>query len=144
MKTVFVDTDIMLDYFLERDVFYTTSLKLMNAGATGKVKLLTSVLTIAMLIYFLRKKFNSKEAQQKLKLLRTFVDIGENGNNEVDEMIISDFNDLEDALQHSIALRNKAEIIITRNKKDFKKSVLPVMNAGEFLKTLKTVKTKTN
>jgi predicted nucleic acid-binding protein len=36
MKSVFVDTDILLDYLLERKPFYNDALKLMNAGATGK------------------------------------------------------------------------------------------------------------
>jgi len=37
----------------------------------------------------------------------------------------SDFSDFEDAIQYYTALDNKLEIIITRNKKDFKKSKLP-------------------
>ena len=51
-------------------------------------------------------------------------------------MIVSGFNDLEDALQHAVALNNKADVLITRNKNDYKLATVPVMNAAEFLKKL--------
>jgi len=47
--------------------------------------------------------------------------------------LASDFNDFEDAIQYYTALDNKIDIIITRNKKDFKKSILPVLTAKEYL-----------
>lgn len=136
MKTAFVDTDIMLDYLLEREPFYANALNLMNVGATNKVKLFISVMTVATLIYFLEKKFNRKEIQQKIKLLRTFVSIAEGGSKDVDEISDSGFHDLEDALRHAVARNNKADVLVTRNKNDYKLAMLPVMNAAEFLKSL--------
>jgi len=47
--------------------------------------------------------------------------------------LISDFKDFEDATQYFCALENSCDMIVTNNKKDFKLSVLPVMNAAEFL-----------
>ena len=38
-----------------------------------------------------------------------------------------------DAVQYYSALTAKAEAIITRNKKDFANSKIPVMTAGEYL-----------
>ncbi|MEO5910568.1 MAG: PIN domain-containing protein, partial [Pelobium sp.] len=51
----------------------------------------------------------------------------------IDLALASDFDDFEDGLQHAIALNNHSEIIITRNRKDFKNSKIPVMNANEYL-----------
>ena len=48
----------------------------------------------------------------------------------------SSIKDFEDALQYFSATESECEIIITRNGKDFKKSLLPVMTADEFLKSL--------
>jgi predicted nucleic acid-binding protein len=45
----------------------------------------------------------------------------------------SDFNDFEDAIQYYTALENNINTIITRNKKDFKTSKLPVLTAKEYL-----------
>lgn len=52
----------------------------------------------------------------------------------LDLALISDFNDFEDAIQYFTALENGCEVIITRNKKDFRNVLLPVMTADEFIK----------
>jgi len=49
----------------------------------------------------------------------------------------SDFKDFEDAIQYFTAIENGQDLIITRNQQDFKESKIPVMTAGEFIKTLK-------
>jgi predicted transcriptional regulator len=98
------------------------------------VKLTTSIITISVLIYFLDRKFTTVETQQKIKLLRTFIGIADSDSLNVDEMVVSAFQDLEDSLQHSIAIHNNCHTLITRNKKDYKHASLPVMNAAEFLK----------
>jgi hypothetical protein len=44
----------------------------------------------------------------------------------------SDFKDFEDAIQYHCALSiGKIDCIVTRDGKDFKKSILPVMNPQE-------------
>jgi len=49
----------------------------------------------------------------------------------------SSFRDFEDSLQYFSAIDSDCEIIITRNGKDFKKSMIPVMTADENLKSIK-------
>ncbi|MEO9003654.1 MAG: hypothetical protein ABI288_02905 [Ginsengibacter sp.] len=48
--------------------------------------------------------------------------------------LASDFMDFEDTIQYYTALENNLDLIITRSKKDFKKSASPVMIAKEYLK----------
>jgi predicted nucleic acid-binding protein len=134
MKVVFVDTDVMLDYLLKREPFFDDALRLMRAGLRGEVKLFISVITVANLIYFLRKKFTVIETRQKLKVLRSFVEIAASDYHIVDEMINSFFGDLEDALQYATALQVGAEVLLTRNISDYKQSKIAVMNASDFFK----------
>lgn len=55
-------------------------------------------------------------------------------NNKILELALaSDFKDFEDAIQYYTALENHLDIIISRNKKDVKSSVLPVLTAKEYL-----------
>jgi len=55
-------------------------------------------------------------------------------NNKILELALaSDFKDFEDAIQYHTALENHLDIIISRNKKDVKSSVLPVLTAKEYL-----------
>ena len=43
------------------------------------------------------------------------------------------FPDFEDGLQYYSAIENQIDVIITRNKKDFKNSKIPVLSTKEFL-----------
>ena len=47
------------------------------------------------------------------------------------------FLDFEDGLQYFTAIEEEQELIITRNLKDFKNSMLPTMTAKQFIKTIK-------
>ena len=51
------------------------------------------------------------------------------------ELALSDDNlpDFEDGLQYYSAIENQIDVIITRNKKDFRNSKIPVLTAKEFL-----------
>ncbi len=53
----------------------------------------------------------------------------------------SNWKDFEDALQYFSAIQHKSiDAIITRNTKDFKKSMLPVLTPVEFLKAREAYK----
>lgn len=54
----------------------------------------------------------------------------------VEKAINSDFKDFEDAMQYFSALASNCNIIITRNEKDFKNAMIPVMNAESYLLSL--------
>ena len=49
----------------------------------------------------------------------------------------SEFKDFENAVQYFTAIENDQDLIITRNQPDFKESKIPIMTAGEFLKSIK-------
>ena len=135
MKTLFVDTNIVIDLFAKREPFYTEAATLFSLADTKKLSLNVSALTFANANYILiqsKKQDEAKLILRKLKLIVSVVSL--------DEKIVglslndNDFKDYEDALQYYSALDNGAEAIITRNLRDFKKSKLPVMTAAQFLK----------
>ena len=75
---------------------------------------------------------SDKHLIQILNLSQTLFDFV---NDKILELaLISDFKDFEDAIQYHTALENELDLIITRNKKDFKTSALPVLTAKEYLK----------
>ena len=56
-------------------------------------------------------------------------------NNIISQSLHSEFLDFEDAIQFYAALSNKKiEIIVSRDKKGFKKSTLPVMDVEQALR----------
>lgn len=82
--------------------------------------------------------FQNSNQQKKLReILRKFKVLVEllSLDDKVTELALSDdnFPDFEDGLQYYSAIENQIDIIITRNKKDFKNSKIPVLTAKEFL-----------
>jgi hypothetical protein len=65
--------------------------------------------------------------------LRQLVRVAPADEQSIDDALASNFSDFEDALQYYSAVSVKAEAIITRNGKDFSKSSIPVMTAGEWM-----------
>ena len=97
-----------------------------------KVQLLVSPMTYATASFLLRKH-GTEEVRRLLNNFRLLSRVTTANERTVDESLVSQFADFEDALQYYSALTAKAEAIITRNKKDFANSKIPVMTAGEYL-----------
>ncbi|MEX2350634.1 MAG: PIN domain-containing protein [Flavobacteriaceae bacterium] len=136
MAHLFIDTNIVLDLLSKREKFYRDAQDLFTLADNNNETLYISTLTFANTYYLLSKHHKPQEAKNillKFKLLVTILSV----NDKILELaLISDFKDFEDAIQYFTALENKTEFIITRNKKDFKHTQLPVMTAKEYLKSL--------
>jgi len=136
MKNIFIDTNIVIDLLGKREPFYEEAAKLFSLADRGKVKLYVSSLTFVNTNYILTKLKNAKEARVillKFKILVVVLEL----NDKIIELSLNDdeFNDFEDGLQYYTAVENQSDIIITRNLKDFKRSKIPVMTAGQYLKS---------
>jgi hypothetical protein len=71
-----------------------------------------------------------------LKIVRSAVSIITVDEKTIDSALSSNISDFEDAVQHFAALSTDCEVIITRNTRDFKFSIVPVLTPEEFLKRL--------
>ena len=134
MERVFVDTNIVLDLLQERDEFYSDAQDLFTLADKKKLKLYVSALTIANTHYLLSKFYNSNEARKILLKFKVLVEVLAVDDKIIDLSLASDFKDFEDGIQYYTAIENNIELILTRNKKDFKNSTLPVLTAREFLR----------
>ena len=139
MKRLFLDTNIVIDFLLEREEWLNDVAAILSLADQGKIEVYCSTLSLATVSFFMEK------AKMPHTLLRRkligFCEICK--LSPVDESVArlslaSDFRDFEDAFQYFSALAVNAEVIITRNGKDFMSSTLPVMTAGEWLEGLKT------
>ena len=133
MKKVFLDTNIVADLFLKREPFCENSLKLFTLGFHKKITLYVSSLSYATLAYLVRKMKN-EERVLLFEKLRNITETTTVDRQTVDKALISDFSDLEDALQYYSAVNAKVDVVLTRNKKDFVEANVPVMTPDEFFK----------
>lgn len=134
MSRLLIDTNIVIDILAQRKAFYNEAATLFSLADKGELQLAVSSLTFANTYYILSKLKSAKEARVIIRKFKVLVDTLAM-DDKVTELALNDekFNDFEDAIQYYCALENEIEIIITRNKKDFKSSKIPVMTAQEYL-----------
>ena len=132
MTRLFLDTNIVVDLLEGREPFCYDAAQLFTMAHDKKVELLVSPMTFSTASFLLRKH-GSEGVRILLSNLRQLVSVTISDERTVDDSIASQFKDFEDAMQYYTALNAKAEIIITRNGKDFTASNLPVMTATEYL-----------
>jgi predicted nucleic acid-binding protein len=136
MKNLFIDTNIILDLLAQRMPFYTDAAKLFSLADRKKLKLSISALCLADAHYILLKQNPDLEVRSILRKFKILVTVLPLDDKITDLALNSEFRDFEDAIQYYTAIENDQELIITRNQSDFRESKLPVMTAGEFIKTL--------
>lgn len=132
---IFLDTDVILDCVLARPGFEQDASTLLNLCETGKVEGMTSLLILANCHYVFSKQDTAAKSRKVIASLRAFLEVCSIGDRELSEALVSKFKDLEDGLQYFTALNHQADVILTRNTRDFKPSSLPVMLPKEFLLT---------
>ncbi len=137
MKSLFVDTNIVLDLLAHRMPYYTDAAKLFSLADRKEIKLSVSALCLADINYILSKQNLEMDVRGILRKFKVLVDVLPFDDKIIDLALNSEFRDFEDAIQYFTAIENEQDLIITRNQPDFKESKIPVMNAGEFIKTIK-------
>ena len=137
MKNLFLDTNIILDLLAFRMPFYTEAAKLFSLADKKKIRLSISALCLADVHYILLKQNPDLEVRYILRKFKVLVNVLPLDDKISDLALNSEFRDFEDAIQYYTAIENDQDLIITRNQSDFKESKLPVMTAGEFIKSIK-------
>lgn len=134
MSRLLIDTNIVIDLLSKREKFYDEAADLFSRADKKELELTISSLTFANTNYILTKLKSAKEAKEILRKFKVLVELL-SLDDKVSELALSDdnFPDFEDGLQYYSAIENKIDVIITRNKKDFKNSKITVLSTKEFL-----------
>jgi predicted nucleic acid-binding protein len=136
MENVFIDTDVIIDFLIDRKPFSIEAAKIFSLIDQKKIKGSVSSISFSNLYYVLRKIGSHKKVISSLQKLSEFVDILKVDSEIIKSALLSDFKDFEDSIQYFTALENKKiDYIITRNIRDFREVSLPVMTPETFLAT---------
>jgi predicted nucleic acid-binding protein len=130
----FVDSDVILNLLLARSPFATDTEKLFDLATKRIISLYTTPVVISNIYYICNDLNKNKGTKPILLKLRRVVQILPMDAFEVDNALESKFKDFEDSLQYYCCVKNDIAHIITRNKKDFSHSKIPVSTPKEFLK----------
>lgn len=135
-----LDTNIVIDYLNERDPFYLRARLLMIGGRVGEFDLWLGSSQMTDLIYILSeggKPALLPRTLERLRGLRTFVNVYPASESDIDQMLATSWRDPEDALLFQAALRVKADYLVTRNAEDFESSLVRIVDCDGFFDALR-------
>jgi predicted nucleic acid-binding protein len=140
MDKVLIDTDVLLDFYLDRRPFSEFSSRTIALCELKEINGFVTPVIISNLYYLLRRNATHQKVISKISELLSFIDVLAMDKNVILNALKSDFRDFEDGLQHSSALANGlVNIILTRNTKDYKTSELSVMTPETYVLSRPTV-----
>lgn len=136
---LFIDSDVIIDFFTDREPFVNASSELFDLSEKKEVLLFISALSVNNIYYLVRKYLGHLRAISVIEELLRMTEIVGTTKTEIMQALKNDFNDFEDSVQYSSALSVKGlDAIITRNVKDYRNSSLAVMTPTIYLASRKS------
>jgi predicted nucleic acid-binding protein len=133
MTKVFLDADVLLDLFLEREPHHTIALRLLTQLRRTKANCVTSPVVFANMNYVLAKAKSRDYSLSKLLSLRRMVNIASIDEGMIDAALAAPQRDFEDTIQLHCAEGYGTQTLITRNTKHYPKGRLHVTSPLEYL-----------
>ena len=134
---VFIDSDVVIDFFTDREPFANPASEIFELNAQGKLEIFISAVSVNNIYYIVRKFLGHKRSIKIIEELAEMVHIVGTTRKEILQALKNDFNDFEDSIQYSTALVVKGiEAILTRNVKDYAKAEIAVFTPENYLKTI--------
>lgn len=132
MKNIFLDTNVLIDFFANRTPFSIEAAKLFNYSFKKKITIYISAVSYNNIYYIVRQACSHSETIKMLSELNEWAEIIDVSKDIIKKSIKSDFKDLEDAIQyHCSKSLAKLDFIVTRDTKDYKISTLPILTPKE-------------
>ena len=131
-----IDLNVVLDVLQEREPFYEASAALLAAVETGMIEGYLAAHSLTTLFYLIQKGKSSADARAMITNLLQFLKIAAIDQSTIEQSLNLDYRDFEDAVQMIAAIQCKADYLITRNIKDYKPALLPVIQPVDFMGTL--------
>ncbi len=134
VNRILIDTNVLLDYLLEREPFFEDAKEIMVSCTEGKAKGCIAAHSIPNIFFILRKDYNAKERREILSNLCSIFDVeGIDKAKLISGLANEDFSDFEDCLQMECAKAYGADCIVTRNVDDYSVSDVKAIEPKEYL-----------
>jgi len=138
MKNIVIDINILMDFLFKRvghekvaEIFYFFSIKKMNGFVCAH--------EITTLYFFLNRSVKDKRKSKKsIRLIMKSFKVIEINEELLYKALASEIDDFEDAVIEASAKEKNSSYILTRNIKDFKKSMVNAITPEELLAILKS------
>ena len=135
MKHLFLDTNIIIDIFAARAPFDISAIELYRLAKENKIKIYISATSYTTIYYILRiNKIVHNKCLLIIQDLLKCTTIIATDQPVINKAVNSGFDDFEAGVQYISAKSTaKISLIVSRAKKGFKNSTIPVMDAEQAL-----------
>lgn len=136
---VLVDTHVVLDVLLNRTPFVASSAKIFSLTETSEITSYLCATTLTTVDYLLLQSLEKRQSRKALSHLMGMFEVAPVNRTVLESALSSKIKDFEDAVIEQSAVLVGAQIIITRNTKDYKNSVVRALDPIEFLASCQRV-----
>jgi len=133
---ILVDTNIILDYYEEREGHFEDAKRVLEYCTTPVIEGYMAFHSVSIIWYALRKAPQQVRRNILREITKLLTVTAAQHSAVVDAVNNESFSDFEDCLQAKCALQVNADYIVTRNVKDFTASKVPAVTPAELLEII--------
>ena len=130
---VLLDTNVLMDVLLERELFVNESVQVFDQVVRGAVTGLICATTVTTIFYLTSREVGGEEVMRHIQKLMNLYEIAPVTRSVLDAAMTSNSPDFEDAVLAEAAHQAGAQAIITRNLKDFAHSPVRAYTPRQWL-----------
>jgi len=134
---VILDTNVVLDVLLERQPFVEPALAVFALAERSEFEGFLCATTLTTIDYLMSRYLPQADTRQRIWRLLSLFEVAVVNRPIIERALRSKISDFEDAVLDEAGQLAGAEMIVTRNVKDFIHSPLKVLDPLEFLAHLK-------
>jgi len=132
---ILLDTNVVMDIVEKREPFYENSTAVLKLIYAMNADCYFSASSAKDVFYLVKKHTkDSNLAKKAIVSISKFAIFCDTTKQDIQDAILSNIVDFEDAILVASAMRDKLDIIITRNVSDFANSTVPAIMPTDFLK----------
>ena len=136
MIRVLVDTNVALDFLLDRAPFADAAAALWQANEKGQIEAYVSVITPVNVFYIARKLKGAATARQLVESLLAACRVCSPDHDLLLSALTLPMKDFEDAVQVVSAQAEALDALVTRDPDDYKGSDFPILSVAGILDQL--------
>ncbi len=136
MTRVLLDTNVILDFLLDRAPFAEPAAALWQANEDGQIKAYVSVITPVNVFYIARKLQGAEIARRLVESLLIACQVCAPGRAALKQALALPLDDYEDAVQVVSAQAETLDALVTRDPDDYKGASIPVFSPSGLLQQL--------
>ena len=131
-----IDTNVLLDVALKRDPWAQEAVLLLDAIARGRAQGFVAGHAVTTIHYVVERTVDAVAAATAVNDVLQVLTVIPLEAAEFQRALAMGLRDYEDAVQVAACLKVGADVLVTRNAKDFKGAVVTLRTAGEVLALL--------